>query len=103
MAAAARAAAATGVDIVKLGFFPGANHRALAESLAPLGEAGIRLVAVLMADRQPDLGLAANLAVAGFLGVMLDTADKQSGSSWGTWKSRCSATLWPPHTTMDCS
>ena len=78
--ASARATAATGVDIVKLGFFPGADHRALAWDLAPLAEDGIRIVAVLMADREPDLGIADTLAAAGFLGVMLDTADKQSGS-----------------------
>jgi (5-formylfuran-3-yl)methyl phosphate synthase len=79
LAAATRATAATGVDIVKLGFFSGANHRSLAWDLAPLASDGILLVAVLMADREPDLDVAATLAGAGFLGVMLDTADKGSG------------------------
>ena len=80
MVAAARSTAATGVDLVKLGFFPGADHRALAQALAPLARRGIRLVAVLMADCGPDLGIAGTLAGAGFAGVMLDTADKRSGS-----------------------
>jgi uncharacterized protein (UPF0264 family) len=80
IAAAARAAAATGVDIVKLGFFPCADHRALAMDLAPLASSGIRMVAVLMADQKPDLGIVSSLAEAGFVGVMLDTADKHSGS-----------------------
>lgn len=79
LAVAARTTAATGVDIVKLGFFPGADHRILAQDLAPVARAGIRLVAVLMADRAPDLTLARSLAEAGFLGMMLDTADKASG------------------------
>ena len=79
LARAARATAAEGVDIVKLGFLPGADHRTLARSLASIGH-DVRLVAVLMADRQPDLDLAATLADAGFWGVMLDTADKRAGS-----------------------
>lgn len=79
LAAAARATAATGVDIVKLGFFPGADHRDLAQALAPTARGGIRLVAVLMADTAPDLTVADSLAAAGFFGVMLDTADKASG------------------------
>ena len=40
LAAAARATAATGVDIVKLGFFPGGDHRALAGALAPVAADG---------------------------------------------------------------
>ncbi len=79
LAAAARAAAATGVDIVKLGFFPAPDQHAIALALAPLAHAGIRLVAVLMADRRPDLALVPTLAEAGFYGVMLDTADKCAG------------------------
>ena len=80
IAAAAEATAATGVDIVKLGFCAGADHRALARALGPVAEGGIRLVAVLMADQGPDLAIASTLAEAGFTGVMLDTADKRSGS-----------------------
>ena len=60
-----RATAATGVDIVKLGFFAGADHRALARALSPLAGGGIRLVAVLMADQGHDLAIAGTLAEAG--------------------------------------
>lgn len=77
--AAAHATAATGVDIVKLGFFAGAEPRAIARALAPAARDGIHLVAVLMADQRPDLELVPVLAEAGFLGVMLDTADKRGG------------------------
>jgi dihydroneopterin aldolase len=76
--AAVRAMAATGVDIVKLGMFDGDA----AATLAALGAAardGIRLVAVLFADRAPDFSLVARCAAAGFYGVMLDTADKAAG------------------------
>ena len=79
LAAAARATAATGVDLVKLGFFAGVDHQALARALRPVAEEGIALVAVLMADQEPDLDLADTLASAGFRGVMLDTADKGAG------------------------
>lgn len=79
LSSAAQATAATGVDIVKLGFLAGADHRDLAQELAPMARGGTRLVAVLMADTAPDLGLAGSLAEAGFFGVMLDTADKASG------------------------
>ena len=42
--------------MVKLGFLAGADHRSLAPELAPLAGDGLRLVAVLMADQDPDLG-----------------------------------------------
>ncbi|MFZ1428288.1 MAG: (5-formylfuran-3-yl)methyl phosphate synthase [Geminicoccaceae bacterium] len=76
---AARVTAAAGVDIVKLGFFGGAGQRAVLEALAPLARSGVRLVSVLMADREPDLDLTPLLARAGFFGVMLDTAEKSAG------------------------
>ena len=80
LAAAARQTATAGVDMIKLGFLAGADHRSLARELAPLAGDGLRLVAVLMADQDPDLGLPAILTEAGFFGVMLDTADKKAGS-----------------------
>ena len=61
LVAAARATAATEVDIVKLGFFPGGDHRALATALQPVAAEGIRLVAVLMADQEPDLDMTCTL------------------------------------------
>jgi (5-formylfuran-3-yl)methyl phosphate synthase len=80
LAAAARRTAATGVDIVKLGFLAGADHRAVARELASVADEGVQLVAVLMADQEPDLALPTTLKEAGFFGVMLDTADKKAGS-----------------------
>ena len=85
MVTAAEAVAATGVDIVKVGFFGDGDPR---EAIAALGAANLghanlgktRLVAVLMADRAPDFSLIPLLAKAGFTGVMLDTADKSSGA-----------------------
>jgi uncharacterized protein (UPF0264 family) len=77
---AARRMGKTGVDLVKVGFFGGGNHRACAEALAEAAATGVRLVAVMMADQRPALDLLPVLARAGFAGAMLDTADKTSGS-----------------------
>jgi uncharacterized protein (UPF0264 family) len=79
LAAAASAMADAGVDIVKLGFFAGGDHCALAGALAPVAARSIALVAVLMADQRPDLGVVTAIGSAGFRGVMLDTADKAAG------------------------
>jgi uncharacterized protein (UPF0264 family) len=77
--AAVTETAATGVDIVKIGLFAGDLDGTLA-ALAPLAGAGIRLVAVIFADRAPDLAtLVPRCAAAGFAGIMLDTADKRAG------------------------
>jgi dihydroneopterin aldolase len=70
--------AATGVDYVKVGFFPSANAAACAEALAPLGER-TKLIAVLFADKEPDFGLLDVFAKHGFHGAMVDTADKMKG------------------------
>jgi uncharacterized protein (UPF0264 family) len=75
---AVKAMAATGVDIVKVGLFDGDAHRTL-DALRPVAGGGVRLVAVMFADRAPDFALLASLRDAGFIGAMLDTADKKSG------------------------
>jgi uncharacterized protein (UPF0264 family) len=75
---AARAAAEAGVDYVKVGLFAGGDPKACIAALAPLAAAN-RLIAVLMVDQAPDLGLLPFLAGAGFAGAMLDTAGKQGG------------------------
>lgn len=77
--AAVRRMAGTGVDIVKLGVFAGDVDATIAALAAP-ARAGLRLVAVLFADRAPDLALVERCADAGFYGVMLDTADKRGGA-----------------------
>lgn len=80
MVNAARATAAAGADIVKVGFFGDAPAGDAVAALGDLDLGAARLVAVLMADRDPDFSLIGDLAAAGFLGVMLDTADKASGA-----------------------
>lgn len=69
----------TGVDLVKIGMFPGDVAGTFA-CLKPLAERGIRMVAVVLADRTADPeSLIAPAARAGFAGIMLDTAGKGSG------------------------
>ena len=74
------AKAETGVDFVKIGFFPGGDWNATLDALADLGNAGINMIAVLFADTQPELGILSKIKSAQFRGVMLDTMDKQKGS-----------------------
>lgn len=73
---ATTAMAATGVDLVKIGFFDGGDAGASIAALGrlKLGRAG--LVGLLLADRAPDFNLVPAMAAAGFAGVMLDTATK---------------------------
>jgi uncharacterized protein (UPF0264 family) len=78
--AATRAMAATGVDYVKLGLFPGGDLDGTLAALEPLARSGTRLVAVLFGDQDPSAELPRTLARAGFAGCMLDTADKTRGS-----------------------
>ena len=80
VAEAAAAVAASGVALVKVGFFGGGDPAGCIAALRPLARRGTRLVAVLMADRSPDLGLIGDFAAAGFAGAMLDTADKAAGN-----------------------
>ncbi|OAI01146.1 (5-formylfuran-3-yl)methyl phosphate synthase [Methylomonas methanica] len=77
---AVQAMAATGVNYVKIGFFPGGDWQTCIAGLQTLAEHGVALVAVLFADTRPDFSIIDVLAKAGFRGVMLDTADKQLGS-----------------------
>lgn len=72
--------AATGVDYVKIGFFPEGNIVATLEKLAILTAQGRALIAVLFADIPVDFKLLMGLKNAGFKGVMLDTMDKNAGS-----------------------
>lgn len=74
--AATAAMAATGVQLVKVGFFAGGNPQATIAALGDLDLGTTRLVGLLLADREPDLSLVPAMAAAGFAGVMLDTASK---------------------------
>lgn len=76
---ALRAAAATGVAIIKVGLFDTQNRRGVLEALGRHAKPSI--VAVLFADREPDvLAAVSEIAGHGLRGVMLDTADKSGAS-----------------------
>ena len=77
---AVAAMAATGVDYVKIGFFPGGDWLGCIQGLTSLTRHSHDLIAVLFADTQPDFAVISQLAAAGFRGVMLDTMDKQRGA-----------------------
>jgi uncharacterized protein (UPF0264 family) len=72
----------TGVNYVKIGFFPNGNPTRVIEKLNVLSEK-THLIAVLFADTNPDFNLIDNLKTEGFHGVMLDTLDKANGSLTG--------------------
>ncbi|GAB4266353.1 MAG: hypothetical protein Kow0065_17200 [Methylomicrobium sp.] len=72
--------AGTGVDYIKIGFFPEGDWTATLDALAPLAQAGLPLIAVLFADTEPDLNGIGVFKQAGFKGVMLDTMHKHRGS-----------------------
>jgi dihydroneopterin aldolase len=74
-----RSIAASGVDYVKVGLPPAETRRSAIRSLSDIA-ATMRLIGVLYADREPDpLSPLADLATAGFAGIMLDTAEKSAG------------------------
>jgi uncharacterized protein (UPF0264 family) len=73
---AAWSMAATGVDIVKIGLFPGGDARSTIRSLGRELAPGTSLVAVLIADAPLDFSMVDELCAAGFAGAMLDTAAK---------------------------
>ncbi|QSA96110.1 (5-formylfuran-3-yl)methyl phosphate synthase [Methylococcus sp. EFPC2] len=77
---AVRDMAATGVDYVKIGFFPGGDWSGVIQALTPQARQGKRLIAVLFGDDRPELRWVGELAKAGFTGTMLDTRDKTGGS-----------------------
>jgi len=77
---AVKAMAETGVDYIKIGFFPGDDWPGTVNKLSELTGQNCALIAVLFADTQPDLAIMSLLKDAGFSGVMLDTMNKQSGS-----------------------
>jgi dihydroneopterin aldolase len=70
--------AATGVDYVKIGFFPSENIAACAAALEPLA-ARTKLIAVLFADLAPDFELLPVFGKHRFHGAMVDTAYKSNG------------------------
>lgn len=78
IARAVKRTADTGVDIVKIGLFVEIERASTLGTLEALARSGIRMVAVLFADRQPNLSVD-DIGKAGFYGAMLDTAEKNRG------------------------
>jgi len=72
--------AATGVDYVKIGFFPDSNWQPIIQQLKAITQRKVKLIAVLFADQNPDFNTIKDFAEAGFSGVMLDTMNKSQGS-----------------------
>ncbi len=70
----------TGVDYIKIGFFPGRNWHEVILKLQALTQQSIKLIAVLFADQRLDFKMIEAFSQAGFSGVMLDTMDKSKGS-----------------------
>jgi uncharacterized protein (UPF0264 family) len=81
---AARAVAGCGVDVVKVGVWPGPAAQRLLDELRRWAQGdGRHVVPVLIADRGWDESLMAGACEAGFHAVMVDTQDKQAGSVLG--------------------
>lgn len=70
--------ATTGVDYIKIGFFPNGDWPGTIAKLEAL-TAQHALVAVLFADAHPDPSVIRVFKKAGFKGVMLDTMNKRTG------------------------
>jgi len=77
MARRVRATARTGVDFVKVGIPRGEHARA---ALANLAESPARVVPLFLVDSGLDLALIAAACTYGFPIVMVDTAEKSSGT-----------------------
>jgi (5-formylfuran-3-yl)methyl phosphate synthase len=77
-AEAIRTTAATGVDLVKVGFFSDAHLGSCLPVVADLADS-TRIVAVLFADGYSSLTDPGWFSAAGCAGLMLDTADKSAG------------------------
>lgn len=86
VAEAASRMAASGVDYVKIGWFPGGDWEGTLARLSNLAEEGARLVAVLFGDDSKNFGgelfaldWLERFREAHFVGVLLDTRDKARG------------------------
>lgn len=82
---AAVSMASRDVDIIKVGIFEPRQRTRLLDALRPLAKAGLRLVAVLFADRgsAAELTDVGDIADAGLFGAMIDTAGKQAAGLRG--------------------
>jgi uncharacterized protein (UPF0264 family) len=80
VAEAAVAMAASGCDIIKIGFFPGGDASATIRAVGESCRQPTRIVGLLLADLEPDFSLISEMSEAGFAGVMVDTAHKSNGT-----------------------
>ncbi|NOT12061.1 MAG: hypothetical protein HOP23_09565 [Methylococcaceae bacterium] len=80
IADAVNAMAETGVDYIKIGFFPGDDWQGTITTLGNLTQKNKALIAVLFADTVVDFTVMDALKSAGVKGVMLDTMNKKNGS-----------------------
>jgi (5-formylfuran-3-yl)methyl phosphate synthase len=80
LAAAQAMATQTGCTYLKVALTHDKDTTAFIRELGQLNLGKTRLVGMLLADQDPDLGWIAAMAEAGFAGAMLDTADKSSGA-----------------------
>lgn len=76
---ATQAMSETGVDYIKIGFFPDGDITGVLTRLTEIADHKY-LIAVLFADTQLDLKVVDQVKAAAFHGVMLDTLDKSKGS-----------------------
>lgn len=64
------------VDFIKIGFFETDNYQPCLAALHNLTQVGAKLIAVLFAEHRYSPELIAAIKATGFIGVMLDTANK---------------------------
>lgn len=85
IADAVKSMASHDVDIIKVGLLERQQRARILEALRPLADAGVRLVAVLFADRAAasELAEVGDIADAGLFGAMIDTAGKQAAGLRG--------------------
>jgi (5-formylfuran-3-yl)methyl phosphate synthase len=80
LAAARAMAIQSGCTYIKIALTHDPDTASLIKDLGALKLGKTRLVGMLLADQNPDLGLIAVMASVGFAGAMLDTADKSAGA-----------------------
>lgn len=68
--------ASTKVDIIKIGFFASDDYQSCLDALSNLTQNGLKLIAVLFAEMSYPNALIEAIKQAGFIGVMLDTSQK---------------------------
>lgn len=86
IAPALQAMSKTGVDYVKLGLFGGAQQQECLQQLKPvIDNLPTPVIAVIFADMPTNKDVVRDIKVAGFQGVMIDTAYKTGTSLLGLW------------------